>query len=236
MRIQDLLEDQFETDRGEQKFNGTLKPVYNMRNHELNRGSQAAVKSDKKDPHMVKKYNIRTYHDDDKPHRDSPNRKDDGFNQFINYLIDHKLMGVNPHFPRVYDIKTITDKTGHRIYTYTVEKLLESTVISKEEMQAFIENDLHPDTIYIDPDIAQYGREKEWIEEAWHRITKRLNLCITQMSTARESIKSETLIECIKILHKLDKEFPNQLDVHMNNLMWRRTQHGLVLVFNDPIF
>ena len=236
MRIQDLLEYQFETNRVEQKFNGKLKPVYNMKSHEINRGSQAAVKADKKDPHMVKKYNIRTYHDDDRPHRDSPKRKDDGFNQFINYLIDNKLMGVNPHFPRVYDIKTITDKEGYRIYTYTVEKLLESTSISKEELQSFIENQLHPDTIWIDPDVAEYGSDEDWLIEAWHRLTKRLHLCITQMSTARETIKSETLMEAVKLLHKLDKEFPEQLDVHMNNMMWRRTQHGVVLVFNDPIF
>ena len=234
MKIIDLLlEDQFQTSRVEKRFSGSLKSQHYIKRHEISRGTQAAVKDDKTDPHMVTKYNHRTYHDDDKPSRRFENRKDDGFNQFINYLIDNKLMGVNPHFPRVYDVKTITDREGKRIHTYTVEKLIEFDAVSRPELESFLEHSLHPDSVWIDPDIVE---ERPWVLAASERIAKRLELCVRQMSTARETLKSETLIGAIKVLHKMDKEFPSQLDIHYGNLMWRRTQHGLTLVFNDPIF
>lgn len=241
MKILDIiLEDQFVTTRSEKQYHGTLKAQHRQRTHELSRGTQAAVKLDKTDPHMVDKYNHQTYGDDKPPLRRFPKRKDDGFNQFINYLIDHKLMGTNTHFPRVYDVTTITDKTGRRIHTYTVEKLVESTDVSKPELAAVIEHQFNPRVFALEPDqMEQFPdpeNEDEWCVAYMKRIATKLGDCVKYASTAEESIKSETLLAAIKILKAMDKEFPQQMDIHAANIMWRRGPSGLVLVFNDPVF
>lgn len=228
MRIELLLEELVQTQRQQGEYRGAFKAGKSS-----GMGTQAKAKPDRNDPHMVTKHNFKPFVAD----RNSmtatwDTRKDDGFHRFASFLIKHKLMGENPHMPRVYNIKTLTDADGRHIHTYTVEKLIDYYEVSKEELLAFIENHLQPDTIYIDPSL----KEEDWVVGVFKRIALRLDRCIGMDSEMNQVINSESLVEAIGIIRKAKSVLGEPSDMHEGNFMWRRGPQGLTLVFNDPFY
>lgn len=227
MKILDLLiEDLVNTNWKEKEYNGVLKSrpmgVSDQRKS-LGSGNNASVKPDPNDPHMVRKHNTHTYR--------SPEGFDsgtnDGFNKYIEYLITYNLTD-NIHFPKVYDINTIKDKHGQKIHTYRIEKLIESSDVSPEEVEAFVHRDLGPD-------FKNYGTGTiAVIESACDYLAE----CILDATWNKERISglSDTMKDAVKILGQISRVIGQRTDLHSGNIMWRRTPHGMIFVFNDPFY
>ena len=233
MRILDILiltEELVQTQQQQASYNGNLRPG---RPHDGN-GTQAKVTPDRNDPHMVRKHNYNPYVKDRSSMQATfQTRKEDGFNRFVQFLIKHKHMGENPHLPRVYNIKTITDAEGRHINTYTVEKLTESSEITWEELEAFIEGNLHEGSIWMDED--RRGTQG-WVWNTFQTVAQTLDRAISLDTVRDKVVKSETLIEAIDILRKAKRVLGEPTDMHAENYMWRRGPQGMTLVFNDPFY
>lgn len=225
MKIQDLLEDLVNATIDRKKYNGTLKTKNDSlirSNKELGNGSQASVKHDPNDPHMVKKHNTKVY--PSKPAWEF-GQTNDGYNKYIEFLINNNLTD-NIHFPKVYNVKTIVDKDENKIHTYTMEKLVESEHLSEEEVNAFIEHNL-------------IGRWKIKLLDEYNALEDTCSLisnCICGYSEALTFFSNEELIEAIKTLTKVKAAIAGQIDLSSYNIMWRRTPHGMILVFTDPFY
>lgn len=220
MKIHDLLEDLIGTMKTQKTYNGTLGQKsrnYNTMRKALGSGHFASVKPDPNDPHLVKKHSKRA------------ESSIDGYNAFIEYLINHDLMD-NIHFPKIYNITAITDKHGNKIHTYKMEKLIPFEEANRKELEFFIHKTFNEKGI------------KEILEScARHGTSFVLALGIIISDCAYGDFNLNNIIddsfreamETIKVIAR-DTPFVN-IDIKTDNMMWRRTPHGLVLVFTDPI-
>ncbi len=219
MKITDLLERQIETQiEPDAKYSKRLRrgtPKYKQ-NSEY--GNSARVSPSKTDPHMVVK--------NDK----NPNEQADNYNRYIQELIKLDLIDTNPHFPRVYNIKKITDKYNKFIYKYVMEKLVKWEALSVEEMETMA------DTVIIEPlpaDFNNWGEGKRW------------SYCYNEIMVVLEKeandydnlIKQKTLKYAIAQIKQIGTHIrvrPN--DIGGDNIMFRRTPFGLQLVITDPFY
>lgn len=220
-----ILEELFQTDRVEKQYGGTLRKQRGRRSgmNEIGKGTQSAAKFDRNDPHMIVKHSMEPY---------EKNIRDDGFNAFINYLINNKLMGENIHLPRVYNVKTIRDANGKHIHKYTVEKLIAYNDISKDEILAFAEVHLQPDSMQF----SDHEDDSVFVTNAFRLIAMHLGKCILYPTLIKDYVRSETLAEALKIIRQASMELGKPEDLHPGNYMWRRGSTGLTLVFNDPFY
>lgn len=231
-----LLEDLVSPEIRRSNYNGTFKKLYmlpkgvndNTRAKRLGSGTQASVKDDPNDPHMVKKHNHVTY-----DRHIEHGRTNDGFNRFVEWLIRRDYVD-NVHFPRVYNIKTITDKGGRHIHSYTMEKLIPIQGASPEEMEAFVEKSLHPGAIKPAPK-SNYMNARSYVYETMDLVCNVLTDAF--MHGEFSGIKSESLLEACEIMGKFVRaEGVDKSDLGPDNMMWRRTSTGLVLVLSDPFY
>lgn len=184
-------------------------------------GTQARVKNDPMDPHMVKKHNTR-------PYNATHGKGNDGFNIFIDYLITNDLTD-NIHFPKVYNIKTITDRDGSFIHTYTMEKLVEFSAVGADQIVSYMDNNLNPDLIGTMPEwIVDEDAKLRWLEPRIERVIDRA------VSLNADVASTETLSEAFNIVYKASRELNIDSDLHIGNMMWRRSSTGLTLIINDP--
>lgn len=176
--------------------------------NELGRGYFSRVNPDKNDPHMVIKRST-------SPMGPNHARKGDGFQEYVKMLVDNKLMD-NIHFPKVYKAKTVVDKSNTHRNTFTIERLQSIESISKEEFESLVERHL------LRP-VADAEGLADRISGACHSEYDRKNY-----------IRMESLKEACEIIEELDNISHFRLDIHEDNLMVRRTPHGLQLVISDP--
>lgn len=218
----DLLLELVQPKVAEKKFNGYMRDGNRSSHKEVGRGLRSSVKHDATDPHMVRKHNHETFADYEKP---------DGFNQFINYLIENDLLD-NPHFPRVYNITKVTGQNDKHIYTYKMEKLVSGVELNGKEIDAVIHQNFQDWAINVGED--HYNREALWVRKKLNAIESVLTTAVHQKDYRK--LKSETLIEACQILHNMLKHYETDLDLNIGNFMFRRTGVGLQLVITDPIF
>lgn len=223
MKIRDLLEAQFNTEvKPDKRYHGRLRSDGRSEDQAATGPAFSKVKDIKNEPHMVRKYN---HHPMDPNARKRRNL--DGFNFFITQLIERQETD-NIHFPRVYSVQKITDNDGKFIHTYDVEKLLPGFKIPTAELlkictESFGEDD---DTgEYTDDDLQEI-------------ILGKIIYAVTTQDYG--DIKSETLLEALRILHDIVKDAVklkrgHNFDLHMDNVMYRKTPYGTQLVINDPI-
>lgn len=230
MRITDLLEELIDSSKKEKTYKGTLsldrfKPRKTS-SDTIAHGSHATVKADKNDPHMVVKHNTRAY-------KANPTEKDlhfgnynnDGFNEFIEYIINNNLTD-NIHFPKVYNITTITDKDGSRVHKYTMERLVNDLDVDEKLRDASIESLV----------TEEYFKSLEWHDNPFIAFCKSMEHYV-RGNRDLDFITSESLIEALKIVRQAALKIgKNRLDMHAGNFMWRRTSFGLILVITDPLF
>lgn len=189
------------------------------------RGSFANVRADKKDPHMVRK----------NQHTPAFKDSDDGYIPFINYLIEHKLMGQFVNFPRVYDIKKIQSKRNDGfIYSYTIEKLVEGRDLSMEELNAVIDRTLGNEKIKA----MTYTKREELVSP--NRLNQWFAAQITYAMHDGYNIIDEELVKALQVLKTIIEDNVKtgsiiMTDIHGGNIMYRRTPHGLQVVLSDPI-
>lgn len=220
MKIQTILTEKLiDTTKQEKNYSGTFKdaPPRGTPKKQIDAGSMASVKNDPNDPHMVIKHNR------------VPNMaRNDLYPKFITYLIDHDI--ENPHFPRVYDIKKITDKEGKFIYTYRLEKLLPLSDASNDECDMFIENNFYQNSEYYE--FYHFDVDKNH-RYAW---VAKIFAAFIKNDDFSDHLRSESLIEAMKIIKDIMHTLGSrESDIYYKNLMWRRGPHGLTLVFIDPV-
>lgn len=228
----ELLDEELVTPNlSKKQFNGKwLKPHEKTRRNDnsgrksLGVGTQASVKADPTDPHMVRKHNTRPY--------GWGERENDGFNEFIEFLIANKAMD-NIHFPKVYDIKTIVDSKGRHIHTYRMERLISHRELNKEEIQAVLEQHFASiDTSWM----VQNGyKDERYVEFAMEAI-------VTVMADAihgdSSRVTSETLKEALNVCRQAANALGANVDIssHTNNVLFRRQSTGVVPVISDPFY
>jgi hypothetical protein len=228
MKIQYLIEDLVNADIARKRFNGTLKRKdtgYALSGKQLSNGSQASVKADPNDPHMIKKHNTKVYPEKSIIQGFKPTRANDGFNDYIEYLINNNLTD-NIHFPKVYNVKTIIDKNGDKIHTYTMERLIETDTLTVEQIEAFLENNLS----------EKWQDSVKWTSHPIEYVVRLITNCIQGTRDMDEIFTNKELISAISIIKQIKNTISAQIDLSVHNIMWRRTPYGMILVFTDPFF
>lgn len=205
----------------ERRFNGTFKasddiPLGVMQNtikKQLGHGHYSRVKPHPSDPHLVKKtsHNIKY-------------SGDDGYRSFIAYIIENKLTD-NIHFPKVYNIRTITDKNGKKIYSFDVERLVPLRKLGVEQMKAALDSHFNDDRI----------EEVEDEDDGIGIIMTNIDMAVHE--GVFSVLKTQELKDACFILFKLSKDeaSPHWFDLKYDNMMWRLTPYGAQLVFTDPL-
>lgn len=229
MRLKELFE-AYKTNITNKKFNGAFVQSRDSAN-KPNSGAYSTVAQDKKDPHMVRKWNHGPMTGEENKERIISDRTDediidDGFKQFAIWLAKSDIH--NPCFPRIYDINRKEDKYGNYIFDYKVEKLLEPDELSVEEMESICDH-----YFSISEPVKQWHMER-----GSRTMAKLFSDAINQTISGSSNglIKDEALIEALSYLKKFMKDNDDVMyDLHSGNIMYRRTSHGLQLVLNDPV-
>ena len=213
MKISELLETPYQTrvknktvDKDLDYFTlnvGKINPKYDPK-----QGMYSVVTPDNSDPHMVRKTSK------------APRKPDfkEGFVKFVEYIIENKHQD-NIHFPRIYDVKSFTDKNGLHIESFQIEKLV--------------------DAKYIDPDVLIDYQESllgwrprydEW--EQNYTIADKIRTAVYKGQSG--VFESEELNQACDILAKARIEVDSYPDIHSGNIMYRQTRYGIQLVITDP--
>lgn len=216
MKLIDLQE-LFEPTTSEVRLNKSFKqnPFPKKGKNELGRGTFSVVHDNPEDPHTVKKSQII---------RGDYDKLEDSFDSYARIVMKHKLWD-KIHFPRIYSSKLILDKDGRKQYHWDIEKLVELTSLSEDEI-----NDLAHH--YFSEGEAPSAKSNPWVLS--HMIAK----CITSKSY-RTRLDDEQLIEACDIMQRMLEHLKKRnqsvrLDLHAQNIMVRRTPVGPQLVFTDP--
>lgn len=182
---------------------------------EIGRGVFSVVNSDKNDPHTVNKTQL--------VRPDKVGDKD-SFESFAKIVIKHKLWD-KIHFPRIYAQKLTTDKGGRTQYKWKIERLVPLYDMSKKEFEFMAEK-------YFVPDVADRAKSDAMIFAKAVRD-------MVRYEAMEKYIEDEQFLEAVQITRKMF-EFLNgkrprvRLDLHVNNMMVRRTPYGPQLVITDP--
>lgn len=184
----------------------------------LGQGNYSTVKSDRHDPHMVRKHHHAPL---------KPGRYEDGYVDFINFLIDNNIQEVN--LPRVYDVKEITDPKGHKIYKYKLEKLESVKEISTEELLNIVERTLNR-PYDLEPALREDHAKMELVRNLGYDLGQAISY------GDYRNIKDEEMIKTLQALHEYVKSKKNiHIDLrNSGNIMFRRGPTGLQLVIIDP--
>ncbi len=184
----------------------------------LGQGNYSTVKNDRTDPHMVRKHH----------HTPNDGRLDDGYVDFVNYLIKNKIQEVN--LPRIYNIKEITDQSGQTIYKYQLEKLNSISDISLDELQSLINRSIENEK----SNYKSQANDDQYKRGLLRMFGRYLEDCIKNNDYS--GIKDEELIKTLDtIKNYINTKKDTWLDMgNSGNLMFRRGPTGLQLVIADP--
>ena len=208
--ILDLLsEDIAQTQIRDRRYGGNFnwRQTATKSADELGRGSFARVTPDA-DPHLVNKQSIRPSNGDDS----------DGFAAFVRYL-KHNGYSDNIHFPKVYVANSTTDKKETTRHKFQMERLLEPSSLSQEEL-----------TRLVEANFTERVREHT-VEE----IAFAMERAVSSDMALERYIASETLAEALRIIRQCAKDTKYSIDLHQENWMARRTSTGLQIVITDPL-
>ena len=205
----DLLgEDITNTRFSDSKYRGQFSKADRMTSTELGRGSFSKVMADR-DPHMVRKQSIR-------PMGRGAEDLADGFDAFVQMLIDEGLMD-NIHFPKVYKAHRSHDVTGQHKSKYVIEKLERfGTNLRRDEIAQIEETHMVP------------GYDEDY------SMTDRIYDSCRSAKARERYIRMDSLKEACAALEHMAATSDFRLDIHGQNIMVRRTPHGLQLVLADP--
>lgn len=204
--------DERERDSGESGEEGSTKPTSD--GDELESGSFSFVKPDV-DPHMIRKYHKRDHY-----------AETDGFVLYAEYLASKELWNKNIHFPRVYN--TNQDPGYGDAHDWLIEVLVPWNYVSEKEYQAMFRR-------YFTGE----GVERRMILDntalyAVAMSTMISTVCGEYGLNEDIQVKDEELAEAIRLLTEFADSSSAELDLHKNNIMYRRTSVGMQVVLSDP--
>lgn len=216
MKIQDLLEAEFETTKQDYKSNNSYdidKQKYRYRNRsydpqsKLKSGAYGKIYRNKDDPHQIAKV----------PHLPE---KTDGYYDFIEHVVNSGIAKYNPHFPRVYDIKKFTDNSGYFKYKIKMETLHPFLNTDPEVIEGMLERYFGQDFVY-DYDDAPFDAFLGSLRQG----LKKRNF---------DWIVDEKFREACEFVSDFINSGDYSLDLHSGNVMIRMSPYPQ-LVFVDPV-
>lgn len=187
--------------------------------NELGRGSFSTVILDSKNPHIIIKTQIRNTDMD----------LCDLFENYVDIIIKNELWNM-VHFPKIFSVNKINDDSGHILYEWGIEKLLpmSDSSIEKDDIILLCKQ-------YFNPTICEKLKNEKYhryaIADTMEELIKNKNW---------EAFKDLTLQNAVKTLNKIHNTLTSKysttvfMDIHGENIMFRRTADGLELIFSDP--
>lgn len=134
----------------------------------------------------------------------------DGFYYYLKALESFKG-NTNPYFPRFRNIRI--NKRGNKMqYTVQVEKLFPLSSLYEDEAKALLRR------MYIHPALDD-------------TIVGAINDAVFKPKL----IKDEQLLEAGRFIRRVMKKYKLDDDMHLENIMVRRTPYGAQLVITDPL-
>lgn len=181
-----------------------------------------------KDEHMVKKIS---------------NNSDmkDSYWDYADALIQSGIWESNPHFPRIYSIKKFTHGSETH-YKGTMERLLGFGDCSNTELYTCYSNLLDVGKV-ADHYKAMDTRDPSYKDT---NILRFISMVTTALDNAVENdnydiVTDATLKEALQWIRQILDSFAAKgkifggVDIHKNNIMYRRTKYGIQLVLSDPV-
>ena len=214
----------------------------------LGAGSYGYVRNNPVDAHLVAKRSI------------SGDKLDnDGYYQYVQYIVKNNLAESNIHFPRIYNI-TLTPTlmsnsyhfrnmndlqrdmfgkpSGEHLYRVDMERLIDYKEVTKDEMKALIRYTIHSsDFISLELD-----RDMGSVLDLYNNYIIH-NIRGYYGHTVDASVfKDKSLVEAMNIVAKLVatrkktvKGARFWVDTKAANYLFRRTSVGIQIVISDPL-
>jgi hypothetical protein len=228
MKLKDLQE-AFDTQISNIDYDGHFPFGYIQTKDDdaLGHGEFSRVTQDKDDPHMVDKQQL--------------NRTDrsgsifvDMFDQYAEIIAEERLWEMI-HFPRVYAIKKYTDEAGEVRNKWKMEKLIELDSLDQEEIKRMTHRYFIPE---VAEEVAELDAEKE---DQYHYSNFADAISVAIHEGEWDHFRDKTLEKAAEKLEDIYTDLRQNygydavaLDLHSGNIMVRRTQNGLQVVFSDP--
>jgi hypothetical protein len=215
MKIQTILEDLISTkvkdiDLSNKNVNLPLKSKDSTRRVTGSSGYYSHGIEDK-DQHLYKKIA-----------RSHSRQADDPYWGYVELCI--KYQDSNPFFPRIYEFKKYRDKNGNVIPKVKLERLNSFPPFEGNEK------------LFVAAINNVKGTYEYTEEDVWG--SPHLSSIVQNIIEGREYSENEHIIEFSKILKKFMTEqtsYPKvQLDLHLANIMYRTSNHGIQVVITDP--
>lgn len=183
----------------------------------LGKGSYSTVRTTD-DPNVVKKVN----HDD--------SIGEDPFDVFADFVKENPSLADNPFLPRIIDTRYTRDKAGNRTREYYIERLYPLNSVTTEEVTSSIISTLSDPNRFGGAD-ARVLVEKycNLIEDAVHQGP----VLYREFSNPALISAIKAIDECVSIAQK--RGLSAKADIKPENLMVRRVDASIQLVFSDPI-
>jgi uncharacterized ubiquitin-like protein YukD len=165
------------------------------------------------DPHTIHKFSRQ------------PTISHDGFKIYADYIIKYNLASKNPYFPRIYKHRTNIEPPSDLSYEFEIEKLLLYYDIRIKEFRPILE------LLFNDSEVEEIMNIHS-NEGITIKIARKIRLMITQNIKS----KSKLLNQAFFIIQKIIRDNSDiYIDIHEDNIMFRRTNSGIQLVINDPL-
>jgi len=212
----------FDAERSKEKKD---KMTSSWRPKSFSTGSYA-YGSTTKDPHIFTK---KSYYPSDLDY--------DAYYKYIETAM--AFMKSNPYFPRVYNVKLITDKNGRIKTSYNIETLKGPEEFSPESILAMGKRMIKELKAEIEDIKNRYGRIEfddiylsKWI---FDEIVNEIYGAVRMRDF--DNIKDKKLIDAIQLIRDvIDSGNHFADDISTNNVMLRGTSQGPQLVLADPIW
>ena len=168
----------------------------------------------------------------------------DGKTLYYTELSD--LMGTNPYMPIVYNIDSFGDKSKPRmefrlerlIPTRSVDVVRLSIAIKRVLLDLRYDSDspMIQDLEYVqEAELGNYKEERNIVLNVHIQMMKRLRAELENPSRSVGQLREFADRFHAMFKRATDADIPIFFDLHGENIMYRRVQHGVQLVVTDPI-
>lgn len=239
MKITEILTEIYRTDvvSSKRSYNDMRKTLNNRMKlsdspSKTGEGHYAVVLPNARDPHTIRKLSKRKVSD-----------HNDGYHPFADWVVNNPEIKSNPHFPKIYKKRAITDDEGtEEIVDYVIEKLTPIDKLNMEQIIAILDTyfklklDYSPSYIPKEED-TDYVIEEEDIDYIIESFSLIIRDYIQRGRSNIGEILSDQLIQACRALRDFYSEshmYNRNVDTHRYNIMYRLGAHTPIPVITDP--
>ena len=161
----------------------------------------------------------RSPHDARKVSRPRDFRQIDGFYHYMVELEKWPDNG-NPYFPRFSAIKIYHGPEDMTVYSAQMEKLFPAKSGMTERIALFRR-------IFGDEKAESYAKR--------HSLFEVIEAAINEYGNLSDSIVDKDLLSAAAFIRRVSEKHSAGVDIHSDNLMFRRGRYGLQVVISDPL-